>query len=252
MKNSLKKHLLNGETCLGMFLTVHSTEIVEILGISGYDFVVVDMEHGPGNAQEALPLFIAAERRGLCPVVRIPSITSATVVRLLDIGACGLQAPQVGSAEDAASLIRYSKYYPSGQRGMGSPRSGDYGETDLKKYIQEANEETLLITQCESSDGYRNLEEIASLSEIDVLFLGPYDMSQSLGIPGEVNSPVMEDMRRGLLDICRKYHKIPGTFAQNGTEAKRLKAMGFQYITMGMDVDHILEKLKDEMVNFNE
>lgn len=252
MKNKLKERLFDGETCMGMFLTVHSTEIVEIMGISGYDFVVIDMEHGPENARGALPLLIAAERRGLCPVVRIPSIDSSVVVRLLDIGACGLQAPQVGSIEDAESLIRYAKYYPSGLRGMGSPRSGDYGEIDIKEYIRQANEETLLITQCESSEGFCHLEEIASLSEIDVLFLGPYDMSQSLGIPGEVNSAAMEDMRHSIIEICRKFNKIPGTFAQNGSDAKRLRDMGFQYITIGMDVDHILEKFKNEMDMVNE
>lgn len=252
MKNKLKQRLLNNETCIGMFLTICSTELVEMIGITGYDFVVIDTEHGPGNTQSILPLLIAAERRDICPIVRIPEISPSAIVRTLDIGAYGLQAPQVGTAEDAKSLIQHSKYYPKGLRGMGSPRAGDYGLTELGTYIKEANDETLLVAQCESREGYESLENIAVYPDIDVLFLGPYDMSQSLGIPGDVNSAAMEDMRGEFLRTCRKHRKIPGTFAQNGDDAKRLKKMGFQYITMGMEVDHILSKFKEEIGLFNE
>lgn len=252
MKNRLKEKLYDHETCIGMFFTVCSTELVEIAGITGYDFVVIDTEHGPGDPQSILPLLIAAERRNLAPIVRISEISPSVILRNLDIGAYGLQAPQVGTVQDAERLVRHSKYYPKGLRGMGSPRAGDYGYTNLESYIKEANDATLLIAQCESQEGYNNLEPIASCQDIDVLFLGPYDMSQSIGIPGEVNSKAIEDMRIKVLETCRKYGKIPGTFAADGSDAKRLKNMGFQYITMGMDVDHILSKFKEEINAFYE
>lgn len=252
MKNKLKEKLLHQKTCIGMFFTVNSTEMVEIAGITGYDFAVIDMEHGPGNTQSILPLLIAAERRGLCPIIRIPEITPSIITQTLDIGAHGLQAPQVGTVQEAAQLTQYSKYYPKGLRGMGSPRAGDYGYTRLNTYINDANAETLLIAQCESKEGYEHLEEIAACPDIDILFLGPYDMSQSLGMPGNVHSQAMDDMRRTLIDVCRKHHKIPGTFAQDGKDAKRLKEMGFRYLTIGMDVDHILSKFKEEVEAFHE
>lgn len=251
MKNNLKERLGRGEACLGMFVAVDTTETVEIAGITGYDFVVLDMEHGHVEMKGLLPMLIAAERRNIPAVVRIPEINGSLIVNVLDLGAGGIQAPQVGNAADAQTVVKYSKYYPDGIRGMGSPRAGDYGDIDLKTYIREANEETLVVLQCESSEGLDQIEAVAQIPHVDVIFLGPYDMSQSLGMPGEIDSDRIGAIRQKVLQVCSKYGKIPGIFAADGRDAGRLKDMGFQYIVMGMDVDHIYSKFKEEIGRFH-
>lgn len=252
MKSKLKEKLLADEACLGIFITIDSTETIEIAGITGYDFVVLDMEHGHVDTKGLLSMFLAAERRNLSAIVRIPEINSSMIVNVLDLGAYGIQAPQVNSTEDAERIVASSKYYPEGSRGMGSPRAGAYGAINLKKYIEQANANTMTVVQCESKECLTNIEKIAQVPGIDIIFLGPYDMSQSLGIPGDIKSVQIEDIRHRILEICNKYHKIPGTFASNGKDAKRLKEMGFKYIAMGMDVDHIYSKFNEEMERFNE
>lgn len=251
MRNSLKEKLARGKSCLGIFIAVGSTETIEIAGITNYDFVVLDMEHGHVDTKGLLPMIIAAERRNITAMVRIPEINSSTIVNILDLGAAGIQVPQVGSADDARNAVSGSKYYPEGTRGMGSPRAGDYGATELKDYIREANKNTIVAVQCESREGYENIEEIAGIPGVDVIFLGPYDMSQSLGIPGDIHSPEIDEIREEILTVCKKYGKIPGTFAADGKEAKKLKDMGFRYITMGMDVDHIYSKFSEEIRAFS-
>lgn len=251
MINQLKQKLARGETCVGMFLTIPSTEIVEIAGITGYDFVVLDMEHGHITQDFALQAIIAADRRAIPALIRVPQINAPQIINLLDSGAYGIQLPQTGRKQDAEDLVQCSNYYPRGCRGMGAPRLGDYGAINLKQYMQEANEFCLNVVQCESREGYEHLEEIAQTESIDVIFFGPYDMSQSLGIPGDVNAEIMNGMRRRILEVCRKYGKVPGTYAQDGAAARRMSEMGFRYITMGMDVDHILDKFQKEQAQIN-
>lgn len=252
MKNVLKSKLLEGNTCIGLFVTINSTEVVEIAGLAGFDFVVLDMEHGPLNIGNLLPMVISAERREMSPIVRVPGISCSTVVRALDIGAHGIQVPQVNTVADARNAGVFAKYYPEGIRGMGSPRAGDYGKIDLKEYISDVNDATLVVLQCESRKCLENLEGIAALDNYDILFLGPYDMSQSLGIPGEVNSAQLDEIRCRVLEVCKKYNKIPGTFAINGESAKKLMEQGFRYITIAMDVDHILKVFSEETKAFYE
>lgn len=252
MKNNLKEKLALNKACLGMFIAIDATETIEIAGVTGYDFVILDMEHGHVDTKGLLSMLLAAERRGISAIVRIPDINGSSIVNILDLGACGIQAPQVGTARDAGNIVKYSKYFPEGTRGMGSPRAGDYGAVDLKEYIDYANKNTTIIAQCESQESLENIDEIAQVTGIDVIFLGPYDMSQSLGIPGDINSKQIEEIRYQVLNVCKKYNKIPGVFAVDGNDAKRLKKMGFKYIAMGMDVDHIYSKFNEEMKKFNE
>ncbi|MCP2238951.1 HpcH/HpaI aldolase family protein [Thermoanaerobacterium thermosaccharolyticum] len=236
IKNKLKDKLKNGDTAIGTFVMCNSPEIVEIVGITGFDFVVLDTEHGPLSIESTQNLIRAAEVRGITPITRITESSETTVLRSLDVGAYGIQVPQVNDAHTASEIVKFSKYYPKGIRGIAMPRSGDYGNVDVSKYIENANDETIIIVHCENKQSLDNLDEIAKVPGIDVIFLGPYDMSQSLGIPGQVNHPYIQEAAQRVIKVCRQNGIAAGTFVGNGEEARKKAEQGFQYIIMGMDV----------------
>lgn len=233
--NQLKKHLKAGKSAAGLFVTIYSPDVVEIAALSGYDFVIIDNEHGPGTQETAVNLIRAAENRGITPIVRIPNQFESTILHILDIGAHGIQVPQVNDAAAARAIISRAKYYPEGSRGVAMPRSTDYGLANLNEYFIQENRETLVVVHCENKMGLDNLDEICQVPGIDVIFLGPYDMSQSLGIPGQVNHELVEDAARQVLAATRKYHKIPGVYVGSAETARLRERQGFQYLGFGMD-----------------
>ncbi|MDO5022088.1 MAG: aldolase/citrate lyase family protein [Eubacteriales bacterium] len=234
--NTLKRKLKEGKATIGTFLVTGAPDLVEICGLAGYDFVVIDGEHGPTGPENATNMIRAAEVRGTTPIIRIPNRFESSVLHFLDIGAHGIQVPQINNAEAAKEIVARAKYEPVGMRGVAFPRAADYGLCDISKYFSHENEETLIITHCENKIGLENLEEICQVPEIDVIFLGPYDMSQSMGVTGQVTHPLVEDAAKRVIEITRKYNKAAGIFAGTGEIAKQRADQGFQYITIGMDV----------------
>ena len=168
----------------------------------------------------------------------------------MDIGAHGIQVPQVNDKEAAKEIIEKSKYQPLGNRGLAFPRSADYGFCDISNYTDTANEESLIITHCENKLCLDNLEEICQIPEIDVIFLGPYDMSQSMGVTGQVTHELVENAAKRVLEITKKYNKVAGIFAGNGEIAKKRAEEGFKYIAMGMDTTLYSAKCVEEINKF--
>jgi 4-hydroxy-2-oxoheptanedioate aldolase len=250
VNNHLKKLLSQGKTAIGTFLVSGSPDLVEICALVGMDFVIIDGEHGPTGPENAVNMIRAAEVRGISPIVRIPNHLESSVLHFLDIGAHGLQVPQVNDAATAKGLVTKSKYAPLGLRGVAFSRAADYGLTDLSKYFSYENDQTMLITHCENKLCLDNLEEICRIPEIDVIFLGPYDMSQSLGITGQVTHPLIETAAERVLAITGKCNKIPGIFAGSGEIAKMRAEQGFRYITIGMDITLFGAKCVHEVAAF--
>lgn len=246
--NKLKKEMKEGKVKIGTFSICNSPEIIEIIALAGFDFVIIDTEHGPSSIESTQNLIRAAEAKGLTPIVRVTEHSSTTILRTLDIGAHGLQVPQVNDKETAEGIVANSKYYPLGNRGVALTRAGNYGAVNsVYDYFIKSNEETMIIVQCESKKGFENLKEIAKIPEIDVIFLGPFDMSQSLGIPGKVTSPEIEEISREVLKVAKENGKAAGIFATDSNQAlKRIKE-GYQYIALGMDVTLIYNSLRNEI-----
>lgn len=245
--NTLKEKLRNGEAAVGIFAVMNSPDVMEILGLAGFDFAIIDCEHGPMGPESALTLIRAAERRGLTPIVRIPNTLESTVLHFLDIGAHGLQVPQVNSTEMAAALVRHAKYYPVGRRGVAFMRSSDYGMTAPEQYFSKANEETLIVVHCENIEGLENLEEICKIPEIDVIFVGPYDMSQSLGLTGQVDHERVEAAVQKALEITRRHGKLCGTIAGDGDMARKRIEQGFKYVAISLDSVLFAAKCRQEL-----
>jgi len=249
-KNPLKAKLKNGESVLGTFICINSPAIVEIFGYAGFDFVIIDMEHGPFNFETVENMIRAAEASGITPIVRTSSSEETYILRALECGAAGVQVPHVDDAETAKQVIEAAMYYPRGLRGV-SPytKAAQYAAVDPKTHMDTSNAEVMTIIHIESHRGINNLQAILDAAPVDVVFLGPYDLSQSLGIPGMVDDPkVTENIVRGV-KICREKGVATGTFVENPDKAKKWMSLGIQYIAYSVDIGIFMRAAKQIIQN---
>ncbi len=237
----LKERLKSGETVIGTFSGIPSPSLVEAIGYSGLDFIVIDSEHGPVEMQTAENIVRAAEIAGMVPIIRVPGNESHLILRALDIGAHGVQVPHVSIKEEAELAVEYSKYHPQGKRGL-SPftRAGKYGFT-AENHASRTNENVIVVVNIEGVEGVKNLNEIASVPEIDVIFIGPYDLSQSLGKPGQVDDPEVVSFIQESVELIKNSGKSCGSFAKDMKYVEILADCGVQYITYMVDSSMILQ-----------
>jgi 4-hydroxy-2-oxoheptanedioate aldolase len=235
-ENQLKRKLKRGEVVLGPFINCAYPAFIEICGHAGFDFAVIDMEHGALNTLVAEDLCRAADCVGLAPIVRIRKNDAPQIQRALDIGSAGVQVPQIETQSDAADVVRGAKYSPLGSRGLSFyTRAGVYAAAGTQ-ITNQLNEESLIVIHVEGIRGVENIEEIVSVPHIDVIFLGPYDLSQSLGIPGQVQDSRVIDLMQKCVTTIRNAGKAAGTFTDNPETAKQWIDAGVQYIALGVDV----------------
>jgi 4-hydroxy-2-oxoheptanedioate aldolase len=235
-ENQLKQKLQRGEVVIGPFMNCAYPAFIEICGHAGFDFAVIDMEHGPLHTLVAEDLCRAADCVGLAPVVRVRKNDAPQIQRALDIGSAGVQVPQIETKEDAQACVKAAKYSPLGARGLSfGTRAGMYTSAGTQ-ITDKLNAESLVVVHVEGIRGVENLAEIVSVPHIDVIFLGPYDLSQSLGIPGQVRDSRVIDLMQQCISIIRASGKAVGTFTDNPETAKQWIDAGIQYIGLGMDV----------------
>jgi len=252
IENYLKRTLNEGKVAFGPFMKFTDPAAVEIMGFAGFDFVIIDAEHGPISMQNAQNMIRAAEIVNITPVIRVGNNDEALILRALDIGAQGIEIPQINSKPDAVRAVKSVKYSPQGERGVCRyDRAANYSSMDKFKYFESANKETMIIAHIEGVEGINNLDEILSVSGIDVIFIGPYDLSQSLGIPGQVNHLLVTDKMKEVVTKCRENNIAVGTFADDIQTAKKWISLGVQYMSFSVDVGilyevskQIVEKLK--------
>jgi len=248
-KNNLKEVLKEGKNVFGPFMKFTDPAAVEIMGFAGFDFVIIDAEHGPISMQSAQNMIRSAETANITPIIRVSSNDEALILRALDIGAQGIEIPQINSKSQAIKAVKSVKYSPQGERGVCRyVRAANYSSMDKFEYFKSANEETMIIAHIEGVEGINNLDEILSVPGIDVIFIGPYDLSQSLGIPGQVNhSLVVEKMKEVVLK-CKQNKIAVGTFADDIKTAKSWVSLGVQYMAFSVDVG-ILYNASKNIVN---
>ncbi len=215
-------------------MCLNSSDVVEIGGLAGFDFVILDCEHGYLSPETTMGLVRAAQVGHRVPITRVTYNGETEILRALDVGAYGVQVPQINTAENAELAVRRAKYHPRGIRGSAMTRSCDYGKTPYMEYIQHENDQTLVTVHIENVIGLNNIEEIAAVDGVDVLFLGPYDMSRSMGIPGQTKDPKIQEAADRVLEVCKKYGKIPGVYAEYPEVARRRAEQGFRYIPIGV------------------
>jgi 4-hydroxy-2-oxoheptanedioate aldolase len=192
-ENKLLPKLRAGEPCIGTFVKLTDPAVVEVLGLAGFDFIVVDNEHTAMSKESMVALIRAADAAGLVPTVRPRENSAAEILQALDAGALGVQVPQVDTREQARQVVERVKYAPVGKRGYAaSQRSAHYGFIDPAAYAAQSNAQTLVACYCETAAAIDNLDEILTVPEIDVIFIGPFDLSQALGVMGQPNHPKVQ------------------------------------------------------------
>ena len=249
-KIHLKERLINGDTVIGTWNIIPSPSLVEAIGYSGLDFIVIDAEHGPVEMQTAENIVRAAEITGMVPIIRVPDNESHLILRALDIGAHGVQVPHVSTKEEAELVIEYSKYHPQGKRGL-SPftRAGKYGLA-AENHTLRSNENVIVVINIEGTEGIQNLSEIAIVPDVDIIFIGPYDLSQSLGKPGQVEDPEVINFIKDNVKIIKDNGKSCGSFARDMKYLEILVDCGVQYITYMVDSSMLSQSYKSFRESF--
>lgn len=242
---NLKSRLKEGKFVYGPFVRTSDPVLTEIIGYAGFDFVVIDLEHGPNSIGGAENLVRAAKQSGLSPIIRVREASETMVLRALDTGASGVQIPQINTVHDAEKMIQSSKFYPAGNRGVCKyTRNAEYSKIPVDEYFEKANRETLMIVQVEGKQGVENLDKILEVNDIDVVFIGPYDLSQSLGLTGQVEHPTVLKEIEKITTKARNKNIAVGCFGNTVEALKRQKNMGIQYLCSFIDTGFIYESLK--------
>jgi 2-dehydro-3-deoxyglucarate aldolase len=239
LASRIKKTLKANGVSIGTWMSMAHVSIAEILASAGYDWVVIDMEHGAIDVSEVLPLIIAIERGGAIPLVRLTWNDPKQAKVVLDSGAAGLLVPMVNSKAEAELAVEYSKYPPMGARGTGLARAHGYGP-NFKQYIQDANRDSLLIIQIEHIDAVESIDDILSVKGIDGVFIGPYDLSMSMELPGELTHPKVEAAKQRVLEAAVAHGLAPGIHLVHPDaikkELKPCMESGYRFIALGTDI----------------
>ena len=238
MKNIIRefKEKLKGEGAIGVFSKTSDPAFIEAMGYAGMDYVIIDLEHGPNSVQSVQNLIRGAQVSGLMPIVRVKESCASVQSEVLDIGAGGIQVPQITTKAEAEAVIKRTKFSPVGERGVCRfVRAANYSAKDRFEYFKDANE-AVTILQIEGQEGVDNIEDILSVEGIDVLFIGPYDLSQSLGVAGQIEHPLVEQKMLEIVELCAKKGITVGTFVDTVANAQKWKKLGVKYISYSVDV----------------
>jgi 4-hydroxy-2-oxoheptanedioate aldolase len=242
----IKEKLKKGQTVLGTFVKINSPAVVEILDWAGFEFAIIDCEHSPFSPADVENLIRAGGLASLAMIVRVPSPREEHILHALDSGAAGVQLPGLTSVADVKRAIRNAKYYPQGTRGLSyNQRAARYGLIDNKStYMKEANEETLIVVHIENRDMVDQIEAICDLPLIDVVFIGPVDLSQSFGKPGDSKDTEVRGAIERVFQVCKQKSKAVGIFVGSAAEISQYKDMGAQYIVYSSDVGMLAKEAK--------
>ena len=250
MLNKLKNAIEKNKYAVGTFLGAANPSIVEIMGYTGLDFVVIDTEHGPYDTMPMSDLIQAAESKGLSPLVRIADITHKEMQRALDNGAEGIIIPCLKSMDDFRKVVELGKFAPLGNRGFIKGRGSGFGNEPwatgtLTEYMQNSNEKVMLLPQCETMEALRNIEEIVQIEGIDGIFIGPFDLSICMGIPGQFDAPEFKAAVDRILRACKAAGKLCMTFTTTPEEARMYIDKGFDAIGYSIDTIVIGQAYKE-------
>jgi len=240
-----KEWFENNRFVLGTFVQTADPAVVEILALAGFDFVLVDCEHGPLSSESMKGLMIAASAAGIVPVVRVKQNNASLVMEPLDSGAIGVQIPHVKTAVDAQNAITFARYHPIGERGVNPhARATHYCPEEFQSYMRWSNENNLVVVQVEGVEGVDHIDEILEVKGLDVIFLGPYDLSQSAGVPGQVAHPAVVDRMKKVIHKAKDKGSAVGTFADNAESAKTWLELGIQYMVIGYETRMLFQGAK--------
>ncbi|TWO19335.1 HpcH/HpaI aldolase family protein [Campylobacter hyointestinalis] len=233
---SLKNKLKNSQLTIGSWIMIGNPIIIEVMSLAGFEWLVVDMEHTSIELDTAQTLIATIQANGMKALVRVSKNEEVVIKKVLDMGADGIIVPMVCSRDDAIQAVNYAKYPPVGKRGVGLYRASKYG-VNFEAYKKWVNEELVIIAQIEHIDAVRNIDEILQVEGIDATIIGPYDLSGSMGYPGEFEREDVKAAVQKTLDKCKQYN-IPSGFHVVDTDPKKLQQkidQGCIFLAYGID-----------------
>ncbi|MGE5334379.1 MAG: HpcH/HpaI aldolase family protein [Nitrososphaerota archaeon] len=248
--NALKEKLLAGKPAIGVSVMLPFPQVVEMVGHLGFDWVLIDCEHGAISPDLVETLAMAAAAAGIVPIARPPTSSPVAITQMLDRGVASVQIPHVGHAAEARRVVEAVKYAPLGSRGLAvGTRAARYGvRGSLARHVVEANRDTLVCVQLEDTDALRDLEAIAAVEGVDVVFVGPSDLSQSLGYPGDITHPVVQDTMRMACTRITAAGKVAGTTGTTGTADMLRTAIGAGAGYVYVHVTTLLARASEEIL----
>ena len=233
MKQTCRNRLLSGKTMIGTVVTLPCPQIAEILALAGFDWLWIDAEHSPMQMGEIQGILQTVEERCAC-VVRIPAADEVYTKKALDLGAAGLIVPHVDTVAIAERVVKFVKYPPIGDRSIGVARAHGYG-LHFDEYMKTANDQVAVIVQIEHVKGAQDIEAILEVEGIDAVLIGPYDLSGSLGKPGEIDDPEVQDYINRVREACLKRKKPIGIIGINVDAARPFFDQGYSLVAVGID-----------------
>lgn len=244
--NELWKKFAAQEGALGTFFNVGDCACMECLGYTGLDFVIIDTEHGPYDTEHAMELIRTAEHAGLAPVVRIADVTHKEIQRAADCGAVGIIVPCLNTMEEFTKLVDLAKYPPLGNRGFIKGRGAGFGNLPwsggtLEEYMAASNEKLMVIPQCETKASLEIIEQVAALEGVDGVFIGPFDLSISLGIPGQFDHPGFCAALERIQAAFRAAGKPVYIFVMTAADVKRRLAQGYDGVALNLTGNILIE-----------
>ncbi len=240
MKN-IKERLKNGETLHGCWLNTGSPLTAEIVGMAGFDWVLIDLEHGAGSESTLMHLLQALEHTPAAPVVRVESFESQRIHRVLDMGATGVMCPRIANSEGAAKFAHGLHYPPAGGRGVAKMvRATGFGK-NFADYYENAGDTVLGVAQIETVEILDHLDAVAHTAGIDVLFIGPADLSMALGIFGQFDHPLFTDALQATVRAANAAGKAVGILFFNTEDYEKYHRLGIRFLACGSDATFVAE-----------
>lgn len=244
----MKRKLEAGGTVFGSFVKLESPPIVELFGLAGFDFVILDAEHGCFTHGGIENMVRTCELMGMSSIVRTPDAGEANILHVLDSGASGIQVPSLKSAAEVREVIKKAKYWPLGERGSARAcRAAAYGT--VPDYEQRANRETLVSVHVENKEMVEDIEALCAIDDLDVLFIGPGDLSASLGHPGNASHPDVVAAIDRVIDVAAGRKHI-GTVVANAAQVESYVARGVHYISWLSELGMLRATLNNVASNF--
>lgn len=241
--NRLRRRLADGRLAVGtMLVEVRQPGVMRLLANAGFDFVLIDSEHGPFTVESIADLSRAARDAGLTPVVRIPELTYFHVTQALDGGAQGIMLPRVTAADQVDACVRWMKYAPQGRRGAVLARGHtEFRAGPLAETLAELNRESFLIVQIETAEALDQLEAILAVPGVDAALVGPTDLSLSLGIPGQMTHPRLVEAIARVLEACGRHAVVPAIHTNDVAMTAEWAKRGMRLVSINSEAGLLIQ-----------
>lgn len=251
-KNFLKEKLQSGKPVLGTWCSIPSPVTADIIASTGLDFLIIDAEHSPVNYETAQNMVMACESRQVSPVMRVGEVNEADILKALDIGVHCIQVPNIFLKKQVEDLVHYSKFPPIGNRGF-SPftRAAGYTKANATIHAQTANDNLLVAINVEGKEAIENIEQILEVEGLDILFIGLFDLSKVLGIPGDTGNIKVLKYLEELTKKINAAGKYPGTITTSHQAVGDFIDMGLKYLVHLADCEMLHAAYTDVKTVFN-